>query len=287
MAVKIVTDTTVWLPKEVFDEYDIVNVPQYVVFEEESLRDYVDVSPAEFYRRQTAAKILPKTSAPTVGDFEVVYRDILAKDPNATILSIHPSSALSGTVRSALPAAADFDGADIRVFDTRSVSVGLGLMVYQAARMARDSAPADAILKQLETMRDTSRLFFLVDTLDYLAKGGRIGRAAHLFGTLLDIKPLLALNEGIVSDYAKYRTHKRAMSALVEMVIEECQGKAGLQLGVVHGVREEEAQRMADQLLAVLKPEIYLFGEVGPAIGVHAGPGVLGVCWFAPRSDAQ
>lgn len=280
MTIKIVTDTTVWLPREFFEEHDIVNVPQYVVFGEESLRDYVDVSPTEFYRRQAIAKELPKTSAPTVGDFAVVYRDILTRHPGATILSIHPSSAISGTVRSAQPAAADFSDADIRIFDTRSVSVGLGLMVHEAARMVQDGATADAILKRLEVMRDKTQLFFLVDTLDYLAKGGRIGRAAHLIGTLLDIKPLLALKDGVVGDYAKYRTHKRALAALVEMVIEECQGKEGLQLGVVHGVREEEAKEMANQLLAVLKPEVYLFGEAGPAIGVHAGPGVLGVAWF-------
>lgn len=286
MTIKIVTDTTVWLPKEVFEEFDIANVPQYIVFEEESLRDYVDISPTEFYRRQAIATQLPKTSAPTVGDFEIMYRDILAKNPGATILSIHPSSAVSGTVRSALPAAADLPDAKIHIFDTRNISVGLGLMVYQAARMAHDGATIEAILKQLEVMRDATQLFFLVDTLDYLAKGGRIGRAAHLIGTLLDIKPLLYVRDGVVTDYAKYRTHKRALAAMVEMAIQECQGKAGLQLGVVHGVREDEAQQMAEQLLAELKPEIYLFGEVGPAIGVHAGPGVLAISWFVPKGEA-
>ncbi|MBN1428510.1 MAG: DegV family protein [Anaerolineae bacterium] len=285
MTIKIVTDTTVWLPKEIFEDYDIVNIPQYVVFGQESLRDYIDVNPTEFYRRQAIAQELPKTSAPTVGDFEIVYRDILDNDPAATILSIHVSSAVSGTVRSALPAVSDLPDAKIHVFDTRNISVGLGLMVYQAARMARDGATVDAILKQLETMRDTAQFFFLVDTLDYLAKGGRIGRAAHLIGTLLDIKPLLVLRDGVVTDYARYRTHKRALAALIEMVIQECRDKTGLQLGVVHGVREEEARAMADQLLAELKPEVYLFGEIGPAIGVHAGPGVLGVSWFAPRGD--
>jgi DegV family protein with EDD domain len=282
MTIKIVTDTTVWLPKEFFEEHSIVNVPQYVVFGEESLRDYIDISPTEFYRRQAASIELPKTSAPTVGDFQSVYRHLLAQYPGVTILSIHPTSAMSGTVRSALPAAAEFKDADIRIFDTRSISVGLGMMVHEAARMAENGATADAIMKRLEVMRDKTQLFFLVDTLDYLAKGGRIGRAAHLIGTLLDIKPLLALQDGVVGDYAKYRTHKRALAALIEMVIQECQGKKGLQLGIVHGVREDEAQEMADQLLAVLKPEVYLFGEAGPAIGVHAGPGVLGISWFVP-----
>ncbi|MBN1312992.1 MAG: DegV family protein [Anaerolineae bacterium] len=286
MTIKIVTDTTVWLPKEVFEEYNIINVPQYVVFGEESLRDYIDISPTEFYRRQAASRDLPKTSAPTVGDFHVIYRDILSVYPEATILSIHPSGAVSGTARSALPAAADFPDADIHVLDTRSISVGLGLMVYQAARMAQAGAAVDAILKQLEVMRDTTQFYFLVDTLDYLAKGGRIGRAAHLIGTLLDIKPLLTLRSGVVEDYTKYRTHKRAMAALIEMVLQECQGKEGLQLGIVHGDREEEAQEMAAQILATLNPEVYFFGEAGPAIGVHAGPGVLGVSWFAPLQDA-
>jgi len=282
MTIKIVTDTTVWLPEEVFQKYNIINVSQYVVFGEESLRDYIDISPTEFYRRQAASKELPKTSAPTVGDFHVIYRDILTVYPDATILSIHPSSAVSGTARSALPAAANFPNADIHVYDTRSISVGLGLMVYQAARMAHTGATIEPILAQLEVMRNATQFFFLVDTLDYLAKGGRIGRAAHLFGTLLDIKPLLALRDGVVEDYARYRTHKRALAALVDMVIQECQGKEGLQLGIVHGDREEEAQEMANQILAELNPEVYFFGELGPAIGVHVGPGALGVSWFAP-----
>lgn len=282
MTIKIVTDTTVWLPRDVFEEHSIVNVPQYVIFGEESLRDYIDISPTEFYRRQAASIELPKTSAPTVGDFLSVYRHLLGQYPGATILSIHPSSAVSGTVRSALPAAAEFKDADIRIFDTRSISVGLGLMVHEAARMVQSGATADDIMKRLEVMRDKTQVFFLVDTLDYLAKGGRIGRAAHLIGSLLDIKPLLTLRDGVVGDYAKYRTHKRALAAMVEMAIQECQGKAGLQLGIIHGMREEEAQEMANQLLAVLDPEVYLFGEAGPAIGVHAGPGVLGIIWFTP-----
>ncbi len=284
--IRVITDTTAGLPQEIIDEFNIPMVAQYVHFGEETVRDSFDMSPAEFYARQAAAAELPKTSAPSVGDFITLFTAILREDPTATLLCIHPSAEVSGTVRSAHPAAlqiaAEFPEADIRIFDSRSISIGLGLMVWEACRMAREGASADAIMERMALMRDNTAVYFVVDTLEYLAKGGRIGRAAHLLGTLLDIKPILTLVDGTVESFAKARTRGRSIAAMQALVIDgvrEQGGSGSLRLGVAHAICEDEARSLADALCAALNPEIFLLAELGPSIGVHAGPRTLAVCW--------
>lgn len=279
MTVRIVTDTTAGLPNEILERYDIPNVPQYVHFGDEALRDVYDVDAATFYARQVAAPELPKTSAPSVGEFLQVYGEILDADPDATILSIHPSTDISGTVRSARPAAAEFPEADIRIFDTRSVSIGLGLMVWEAAEMAERGASPDAIMARMEAMRDGMQIYFVVDTLDYLAKGGRIGRATHLVGSLLDIKPVLALCDGVVESYSRARTRRRSLTMLQEMVTRGAGGKPGLRLGLAHAVCADEVAAMAEAFRTELNPDVFLYAELGPSIGVHAGPGAVAIGW--------
>lgn len=279
--IHIITDTTANLPQEILDAYGIPQVPQYVHFGEETLRDSFDISPAEFYARQAAADELPKTSAPSPADFVPLFSHIQSEDPRGTVLCIHPSSEVSGTVRSARLAAADFPDLDIRIFDTRSVSLGLGLMVWEAARMVQAGAGAEAVLERLKYMRDHTQTYFVVGTLEYLAKGGRIGRAQHLLGTLLDIKPILTLKDGVVESYSRARTRSRAIAAIRDLVIQQAQGQPRLQLGVAHAVCEAEGRALYEELTAALNPETSLFAEIGPSIGVHAGPGTLAVCWVS------
>ncbi|HOA24102.1 MAG: DegV family protein [Aggregatilineales bacterium] len=283
--IKIITDTTAGLPPEELEKYGIPMVPQYVHFGDEAVRDVFDIGTEEFYRRQAAASELPKTSAPSVGDFLVVFEEILSEHPDATVLCIHPSAEVSGTIRSARPAAAQikekYPQADIRIFDTRSVSLGLGLAVLEAARMVEQGATADDVLKRLAFMRDNMQVYFVVGTLEYLAKGGRIGRASHLVGSLLDIKPILTLVDGTVESYAKARTRKRAIAMLRDMALEGAKGKPGVRLGVAHALCEDEARELADLLCAELSPEVFLFSDVGPSIGVHAGPHTLAVGWVS------
>lgn len=282
---KIITDTTAGLPRHILDKYDIPLVPQYVHFGDEAVRDTFDIDAAEFYKRQAAAADLPKTSAPSVGEFLTLFQDIFSKDPAATVLCIHPSTEISGTVRSAMPAAAQikeqYPQADIRIFDTRSVSIGLGLAVMEAAQMARNGADADAILKRLEYMRDNTEIYFVVSTLEYLAKGGRIGRASHLVGTLLDIKPILALVDGVVESHARARTRTRSLAELRSITLGAAKGKPGLRLGVAHAICEGEARQLADDLCVDLDPEVFLFADLGPSIGVHVGPQALAVGWVS------
>lgn len=278
--IHIVTDTTAGLPQSIIDEYRVPVVPQYVHFGEETFRDLYEISPAEFYAKQAAASELPKTSAPSPADFFPIFDRILDEDPDATLLCIHPSPELSGTIRSAVPAVAEYPGKDIRIFDSRSVSVGLGLMVIEALAMNRAGASVDDITAALEAMRDSMHIFFIVDTLEYLARGGRIGKASQLMGTLLDIKPILALSDGAIEPHSKARTRKRALSQMRQEVVEGIgPDPSGLRLGIAHAQCADEARAMLDDLCGALNADDCLFAELGPAIGTHAGPGTLAVGW--------
>lgn len=279
--IRIVTDTDANLPQSVVDEYNITLVPIQIIFGNEVLRERVDISDAESYRRMSAAKELPKTSQPPIGAFKEAYEDILAGEPGAQILSIHISSKLSGTLSSARQAADLLPGADISLFDTFSASLGQGLMVVRAAQMARQGADVAAILATLEAMRERMEVYFVLNTLDYLAKGGRIGKASHLVGQLLDIKPILVLEDGEIDAHSRHRTWRRAVDALCDLVMASTDGAESIHLGVIHAVSEQAAQTLADRLADTLSPDTLILGEVGPGLGVHTGPGALGLCWVA------
>jgi DegV family protein with EDD domain len=280
--IRIVTDTLSDLPQAIVDTYKIVLVPLYVHFGQESFRDRIDLSGDAFYQRLASSTVLPTTSGPSVGDFLQAYQSVLADEPKATILSIHFASTLSSTFSTARQAANLFEKARIHIFDTLSGSLAQGMMVLEAARMAIEGAAVDAILARLGAMRERMQLLLTPTTLDYLAKGGRIGRAAHLVGTLLDIKPVLRLKDGIVEPCERHRTHKRAVTALRDMVLKEVGDKTGLHLAVGHGRDQEAYQWLTDELRTMLKPEVFLSGSITAAFGTHLGPGIVGAGWWAP-----
>ncbi len=279
--IKIVTDTDSNLPQAVVDEYDIELVPIHIIFGDEVVREHFEIQPAESYARMSAAAQLPTTSQPPAGEFKIVYDRILATDPEATILSIHISGDMSGTIASARAAAVDLPDADIRFFDTRSCSIGQALMVWQAAEMARSGAKPEAILERLARMRDEIKVYFVLHTLEYLAKGGRIGKASHMMGSMLQIKPLLGLEEGVIAPAGKFRTWKKAVAGLRDLALEQApaSGDGALHVGVAYAANREEMENMVGVLRAELNPAELLICEVGPGIGVHTGPGALGVCW--------
>ncbi|MBN1428020.1 MAG: DegV family protein [Anaerolineae bacterium] len=280
--IKIVTDTLSDLPQEIVDTYAITLVPLYVHFGQEVYRDRFDLGSDEFFRHLASSPTLPTTSSPSVGDFQQVYQNLLADDPAANILSIHFAGTLSGTLSSARQAVDLLRGAKIHLFDTLSGSLAQGLMVLEAARMAIKGATVDAVLSRLTNMRERMQLLLTPSTLDYLAKGGRIGRAAHLVGSLLDIKPVLRLKDGIIEPCERHRTHKRAVAAIRDLVIKDALDKSDLHLAVGHGCDEEACQWLADELCAALKPRVFLRGSIAATIGTHLGPGTVGAGWWVP-----
>jgi DegV family protein with EDD domain len=277
--VRIVTDTTSCIPPEVARQHSIEVVPQVIRFGSESYLEGVEISFSEFVSRLRSSGTLPSTAAPLVGDFVKAYERQLALAK--TILSIHPSEEVSGTVRSALTAKETaFPDADIRVIDTRTVAGNLASLVLSAAQKGEAGVAADEIVERIQTYIPLGRTYFVVATLEYLQKGGRIGGASALIGGALQIKPILEIKNGRVEVLEKVRTHRRAMERLREIVSAECPRSPEARLSVCHADEQGGAERLSAELgeaLGLTEIPIY---PVGSAITTHAGPGTLAVGFF-------
>jgi DegV family protein with EDD domain len=277
--IRLVTDTTACLPPEFLKAHCIENVPQVILFGEESFLEEVEISRAEFIRRLRISPVLPKTAAPPPGEFVKAFARQLAAAE--TLLCLHPSTEVSGTVRSALTAREDaFALDDIRILDTRTVGGNLASMVIQAADWVEQGWSADDILARLQAMIPRGRTFFLVPTLEYLHRGGRIGGAAALAGSALQIKPILQLLDGRVEALEKVRTQQRARARLIELVREQCPPSPAAHLCVMHADLEEDAQRLAEELRESVGLRQVAVYPLGAAITTHGGPGTLGVGFF-------
>jgi len=277
--IRLVTDTTACLSSEFLKAHCIENVPQVILFGEESFLEEVEISRAEFIRRLRISPVLPKTAAPPPGEFVKAFARQLAAAE--TLLCLHPSTEVSGTVRSALTAREDaFALDDIRILDTRTVGGNLASMVIQAADWVEQGWSADDILARLQAMIPRGRTYFLVPTLEYLHRGGRIGGAAALAGSALQIKPILQLLDGRVEALEKVRTQQRARARLIELVREQCPPSPASHLCVMHADLEEDAQRLAQELRESVGLRQVLVYPLGAAITTHGGPGTLGVGFF-------
>ena len=276
--IKIVTDTTSGLPLDVAEENGILMLPQLVTFGEETYRDDTELDTEAFLQKLRASPTLPKTSAPPPSLFTPLFEQLVAE--GHTVICLHPSTELSGTVRSAAVAAQDFPEADIRVVDTRTIAGPLATMVLLAAQWAREGVDADTIMERVRDLMARQRVFFVVDTLEYLHRGGRIGGAQALVGGLLQVKPILTLKDGRVEPLEKQRTKRRALARLRELVLNECPPSPDAHLCVMHADAEEDAGALAADFASRLNlPEVPIY-LLPPAIVVHAGPGVLAAAFF-------
>lgn len=280
--IRIVTDTGSNIPVDLAEEFKIEVASGHIVFGDEVILEYPDLKTADFYRRLAASKQLPMTRDSGVKDFKTIYDRILAQTPGATILSIHVSEPLATTINSARQAAALLPSARVVLFDTQSVSFAEGLMVWEAARMARDGAQIEVILERLRDMRNRVEVYIVVDTLEYLGRGGRVGPAARFAGGLLDVKPILTVRDGLVQSHAQYRTRARALIELEQLALSKCAGKKGLRIGVMHAMCLDDAKQIAEDIKRKLTPEYLMIAEIGPAVGTHTGPGAVGITWYAP-----
>jgi DegV family protein with EDD domain len=276
--VRIVTDSSCDLGAEEADELGIDIVPLSIRFGDKEFTDRVELSVDEFYRRLNESAELPETAAPAPGAFEQVFRRA-AENGADSVVCINLSSDLSATIQSAQNAAkAVADAIDVRVVDSRSITLGLGSQAIAAAEAARDGAPADAIVAMVEDMSTRTKVLGALDTLENLKKGGRIGGAQHLLGNLLSIKPLIDASSGRVEEAGKARTRKKALQWLADRLLEQ---PAVERLCVCHG----EAPDL-DEFLDLLAPrfprESIRIGVIGAVIGTHAGPRVMGMTWQQP-----
>ena len=277
--IKIVTDSGSGITPETARRYGVLVVPLYVHFGTETFRDGVDIQLPEFLSRLKSSPQLPTTSQPSAGDFLEVYKSLTAD--GSEVISIHLSAKLSGTVASACAAEEMLPGARIHVVDSKFISATQAMMVVEAARMAAAGQSADAILARLDQFIAGSHLYFVVDTLEYLQKGGRIGKAAALLGTALQMKPILMLQDGIVEARERVRTKSKAVMRLCELAVQETAGRSCRHLGVLHAAALEEAHQLEDKLVSQLRPAETIMDEVGPVIATHTGPGVVGIAFYA------
>jgi len=276
--VKIVTDTTSGLPLETARELDVSVVPQIVVFGEESYRDDAELDTAAFLQKLRAAKELPKTAAPPPSLYDPVFAE--AARNGETVICIHPSAKVSGTVRSATVAAQNHPDADIRIVDTQTIAGTLATIVLVAAQWAREGLSAEGILGGIEDMIARQRIYFLVDTLEYLQKGGRIGGARALLGKALRIKPILTMREGQVEAFEQTRTKRRALARLAGLAREQAKREGDAQLCVMHADALEDAEKLVAELKSSFNVDEIPCYQLPPAIVVHTGPGALGVGFF-------
>ena len=270
----LLTDSTCDLPAELIAQYDVGIVPLYLLWGDQQLRDTVDIDNDTFYARLPQDPIHPKTSQPTPADFA---RAIAAVDADeALILTI--SSGLSGTYASAVAAAGEA-AIPVHVYDSLSVSMGLGWQVLAAARAREAGGDVQDMIAAAQAARQTMSLLFTCDTLEYLHRGGRIGGGAKLLGTLLQLKPMLVVDHttGLIDAAERTRTRKKALIRLVELTMERVGSSSGLRVAVIHGGAFPDAESLAEQICAQCQPSELLYGAVSPALGVHGGPGLVGI----------
>lgn len=274
----IVADTTCGLPRPLLEERGIPVIPQVITFEEESYHDDRELDTATFLEKLRTSPTLPKTSAPEPWLYYSVFEE--ARKSSQSVIVVAPTSKASGTVRSAQTAAREFPDVDIRVVDSQTVSANLGSLVLLADDMAKAGQSPDEILARLDALIPRGQLYFVVDTLEYLARGGRIGGAARLLADLLEIKPILQVKDGQVEPCERHRTKRRALARLVDVVAEAFQGGTGSYLSVIHVQAEAEVQKLVEDLQARVPVASIPVYELPPAIVVHSGPKAIGVGFF-------
>jgi len=273
----IVTDSVANLPAELVKRYDIGVVPLLVTFGLETFRDGVDISSAEFYHRLATNKVVPKTSTPPIGDFIAVYTQ--AAQRAEAVVAIHLVGTLSGTVNIARQAAALMD-VPVYVLDSRTAAAAEGLVVLAAARAAQAGAKAEEVLAVARGVISRVRLLVMLDTLEYLWRGGRIGAAQAWFGMALRFKPIVALADGAVRPVERPRTRQRALARLVELMAEEVQHRP-VHVAVTHATAPAEAEALYHRVAARFDCRELFITEFTPVMGAHAGPGVVGIAFWA------
>ncbi|MFC1934770.1 DegV family protein [Chloroflexota bacterium] len=275
LGVKIVTDSAADLPPELAEELGVTVVSVYLRFGDEVYHDRVDISEDEFYRRLLHDSIYPSTTQPTPKDFTDAYQK-LSQEADG-IVSIHITSRLSGTYSSAIQGKKSVeDACPIEVIDSETVSIGTGLIAMEAAKIAASGKSLQQVVAGVRQIIPTIRLLILFDTLKYLAKGGRIGKAKALLGSVLNVKPLLTIEDGELLPVAQVRTRAKGIQRLFDFVMNAIDIQ---DLSILYSTTPDEAQTLAERVGSIFPRERITLARLGPALGVHGGPGVLAIAF--------
>lgn len=275
MPIKIITDSTADIPKDLVDKYGIIELPLTVHFGNEEFKDRVDITSEQFFEKLAASKNLPSTSQVTPQSFADVYKDELNK--GNSIISIHISSDLSGTYQSAVIAKKSIGDHRISIIDSRSATLALGMIVLKAAELAESGMDKDAIVKEIEEYKKRVQLLIVVDTLEYLRKGGRLSGAQAAIGGLLNVKPILTIQDGKVVVVDKVRGMKKAEKRVLELMKEKGNDIQNQVIGIANAKSTDVVQELKDLIREEFGDVNFIDANVGSVIATHVGPGAFGV----------
>ncbi len=278
--IAIVTDSTAYIPKELVEQYKISVAPQILIWGKDNYEDGVNIMPSEFYSRLQKATVMPASSQVTIPKFQEIFQKLL--DQDCQIIAILISAKLSGTINSAVQAKAILpSGAPIEICDSNTTSMAMGYQVLTVARAAEQGASLDECVKLAQEATNHTGLFFAVDTLEFLHRGGRIGGGSRFLGTLLNFKPILEVHNGAVDAVERVRTRRKSLTRIIELVEEQVKGRKPLRLATLHANCEADARLVLEEANQRLGAIETVFSEVSPVVGTHAGPGTVGLAYMA------
>lgn len=276
--VAIVTDSTVNLPQNIINEYSITVVPQIVIWDDKVYRDGIDIQTVEFYNRLQTSSTMPSSSQVSPITMRDTFTGLL--DQGFEVLVITVSSLLSGTMNSAIQAKEMLPGKPVELVDSLTASMALGFQVLMAARAAKNGASLQECKAVAEKARAQSGVYFVVDTLEFLHRGGRIGGAARLLGTALNLKPILTVTDGKIEPVARVRTQKKAFEKLLDIIAGKLDHGEVTRLSVLHANAASQADQLMSDLVQRFHPAETILTEVSPVIGTHTGPGTIGIAYL-------
>ncbi|GAB4493917.1 MAG: DegV family protein [Anaerolineales bacterium] len=279
--VAIVTDSTAYIPKDLCEKYAITVVPQVLIWGEKTYEDGVDIQPDEFYQNLATAKVMPTTSQVSVPNMRKAFGSLL--EQGYDVLGIFISSKLSGTLQSATEGRAllEKDKEHVEIIDSQTTAMAMGFQVLTAARAAAQGASLTECKALAEKIRAHTGVYFVVDTLEFLHRGGRIGGAQRLLGTALNLKPLLSVQDGKVEAVERIRTKAKAIERLIEIIGEQTAGKSPVRVATLHANAESEAREILSRVSSLTNASEAVFTSVSPVVGTHTGPGTVGIAYMA------
>jgi len=279
--VAIITDSTAYIPDELVQKHNITVLPLEVIWGEETLKDGIDISPSEFYARLQTAKVMPSTSQVTIPYMQEAFERLVSQDYE--VLGMFISEKLSGTINSAIQGKAAMKNGQefIHVFNSQTTAMAMGFQALTAARAAEDGAGIADCIALAEKARANTGVYFAVDTLEFLHRGGRIGGAKRLLGTAMKVKPVLSVQDGLVASIESVRTKRKAHARVLEIIMEEIGDRSPISIATLQANATEDANALLDLASEKMEIKEIVRSEVSPVIGTHVGPGTVGLAYMA------
>ncbi|SEN24382.1 EDD domain protein, DegV family [Terribacillus saccharophilus] len=278
MKIAVMTDSTAYLTPEQREAFDIHMIPLQVVFDDATYEEEVDITASEFYEKVKQQKALPKTSQPVVG--KVIEKLEELSQSYDAVISVHLSSGISGTYQSMVAANDMVEGIEVYAYDSELSCMAQGYYALEAARMVKQGASVEEILKRMDEMKETMIAYFIVDDLSNLQRGGRLNGAQAIIGSLLQVKPVLHFEDKRIVPFEKIRTKKKAISRIKALLAEQAADGAKMKACLLHGNRPEEAEILRQELAAEFPNVEVEISYFGPVIATHLGEGAIGLLWY-------